>query len=55
MKDDIVWLHWIGTRRPTTLEDQNRYHEQISRPPAEPVAHPELSWVYGESLGRSTQ
>lgn len=51
--NDIVWLSWVGGRRPDSLNDQGRYHEQISRPAAQPVAHDNPAWVYGESLGRN--
>ncbi len=32
-------LHYIGGRRPKSLEDQNQYQESVNRPKAKPVAH----------------
>jgi hypothetical protein len=45
------WLAFLGKRRPATLEEHASYDEQVSRPPAQPVAHELPEHQAGTPLG----
>ena len=48
----IPFMKFLGKRRPTSLADQANYSETVSRPKAEPKAHPNPKGIQGQSLGK---
>jgi hypothetical protein len=44
-------LRFLGKRRPSSLEDQGSYDEQVSRPAAKPVKHALPDTQLGHHLG----
>lgn len=53
IKVAFPFLQFLGKRRPSSLADQGRYAETVSRPKAEPVKHKNPKGIDGTHLGKS--